>query len=180
MMELVITIGILAIAATTALVVLQKRNLSGIVKGIAIISVFVAVGAVAFSLLESDEDIIIRRISTFESAYNRGDLEAMVDCFDPATRTTLKAAISVTDTIIGGLTGYSFNIADMFGLVMGLGPFFDFDTPTISITVESVDINGDKATANVIINAGGSEVHALLHMMKDNMGWYINVLGLFN
>jgi hypothetical protein len=177
MIEFIIVISILVVAIIIALVILVKRSINGVVKAIAILSVLIAVGAVAFSLLENDEDIIIRRISTFESAFNRGDLESMINCFDPLTRVILRTGARFGNAFF---SGSDTRIADIFGLATGLVTLYDFDIPTISMTVLSTEVNGDRAVAYVVFDAGGYEYFSSIPLIKRNMGWHIDGFGLFD
>jgi hypothetical protein len=104
----------------------------------------------------------------------------MISCFDPATRAILNAATRIGSSILGGFTGITIDISEIFILTMGLGARFDLDAPTINMTVLSIDINGNRAIANVILSAGGQEANTIIPMMKSNMGWYINGFGIFD
>jgi hypothetical protein len=183
MTQIIVTIGVLVVALTvTLIIVFSKRKIHGVVKTIAILSVLIAIGAVVFSFIESDEDMITGRISTFESAINSGDLSLMIDCFDPVTRTGLHATAGIGSSIlscVNNLTGSNtdVDIADIIRRAIDLGAVFDVYAPTITITVLSVEINGDRAVAYVAINAGSQEVITSIPMIKSNMDWYINGFG---
>jgi len=180
MMELIVAIAILVVAIITTIIALCGNQVKTLIKVIAIISVIIAAGALALSFFESDESKIARRIDTFSSAMNNGDLNGAIECFDPTTRNTLKAATGIGNSVLGGLTGLSIDIADIFGLVMGFGAMTGQFDVGFSLTVVDVDIKNDTSAIACVrmVTSYGEETFPL-PMMKDGMDWFIDIAGTF-
>ena len=180
MMELIIAIAVLVVALVTAIIALRGSQIKTLIRVIAIISVIIAAGALALSFFESDESKIARRIDTFSSAMNNGDLNGAIECFDPATRNTMKAATGIGNSILGGLTGLSIDIADIFGLIMGFGAMTGHLDVGFSLTVVDVDIKNDTtAIAYVRMVTSYGEETFPIPMVKDGMDWFIDIAGSF-
>lgn len=91
-------------------------------------------------LFKSDEEKIRDRMISFQDAYNAGDMEEVLACFDAKTRNTYQSAFNIGNALIGGLTGFSVEIGDMFGLgiaVMAEGDILDFVAMDINIISET-------------------------------------------
>lgn len=126
---------------------------------------------------KTDEELIEDRIYTFANAYNSGDIDAVADCFDSKTKTTIKSALGIGDSLISGLTGFGISLSDLFGLGMGLTAG---DVMTVQ-QVDSIQINGDSATAVVTLvlsdewsGSGDVETGQCVFKLKsEGMDWYI-------
>ncbi len=137
------------------------------------ISVTITIALYASGFFKSDEDLIRERIESFESDYNSGDFEAVLENFDARTRNALSAVFNMVgfSADIGNL-GFSADYGDLFAIgtatAMGNGLHFE---------IVSIEIVGDKATAHVILHdntqaSGGSEP-GTFELVKEDNDWFI-------
>jgi len=176
MLELGIVIAVLVLSLITLIIVIRGNKVKSLINVVVIISVLIAAGALALSFFESDESKIIRRVDTFTQAMNNGDLNAAIDCFDPLSRNTIKAVAGIGNAILGGLTGFSFDIIEIFGLVIGYGAMSGNLDIGFELTVVNIEfINDTRANAYVIVKTSYDEDIFPIPMMKDGMDWFIDV-----
>lgn len=93
----------------------------------------------ALGVFKSDETKIRDTISDFQEAYNSGDMEALENCFCRSMRVKISSVTGLLGAGLSGLTGYSFDIGNLFGLAGGI--------TTMDIHIDTVQINGDRAYA---------------------------------
>lgn len=122
---------------------------------------------------KSDETLIRERMETFEKAYNAGDMEKVLNCFDARTRNTYKAILNIGNSLIGK-TGVSIDISDMFSLGIALmdeDDVLEFGDMDIVIRSES------SAVVTVTMEYGAesekSEETVTFSMVKEEDDWYI-------
>lgn len=124
-------------------------------------------------VIKSDKTLVYERIETFEKAYNDGDWDNVLGSFSAKTRNQLEAVFNLAGGIIGGLTGFSFDIGDLFSL--GIGVMSEGDVLTVEI--DSVVINGTKAIATGEMGYTNPVQTTLdevyFELVKENGGWYI-------
>ena len=128
---------------------------------------------------KTDEEIIEERINTFLSAYNSGDYEETLDCLSPKTKNTMKGITGVGETLLGGITGYNFNMSDLFGL--GAGILSEDDILTVSdLKISFEDDSNATVNLTMTFNANVSkEPHkANFIMVKEDDDWYIKNIKL--
>lgn len=77
--------------------------------------------ALTACIFKSDQQLIEDRMDVFLKAYNSGNFEAVLECLDAKSRNTYKSAFGIGSGLIG-LTGFSVNMSDLFGLSIGLIP----------------------------------------------------------
>lgn len=136
-----------------------------------LICVFATFFLYGCNITKSDEELINDRIDAFLTAYNLGDYEKVLDCFTGKMKNTLKAATGTGNALMGGITGFDINMADLFGL--GAGILSEGDILTVS---DIEIIFQDDATANVEtilnFNVNGTETTTFI-MSKENNDWFI-------
>ena len=124
---------------------------------------------------KSDNEMINSRISEFLSAYNDGDFEATVNCFDKKTRRQINATFNVTGSLLGSVTGVNIDLSDMFSLGIATSSEDDFLSIEISRIVMQ---SSEKATliGTMSFSGVGSEQSdtVFIVMVKESDDWYIN------
>ena len=130
---------------------------------------------VVFSVCaKSDETLIEDRVNTFLTAYNSGDMEEVIACFDAKTRNTYKAAMNIGNGLIG-MTGFDVGIADLFGLGVALMSDEDvlkLDDMEISIISDNRAIVQGPLSYRENQKSYSGTVKLLL--VKENGDWYIS------
>lgn len=123
---------------------------------------------------KTDEELVRERIDTFVTAYNDGDFEGVLACFDAKTRNTLEATFNVMGGLVGGLTGFSFDLGDLFTLgvaLMGDGG------EVLAIEVSEVSVDGEQAVAKGqmgFADIGSSSVEVVyVILVKEEEDWFI-------
>lgn len=122
---------------------------------------------------KSDETLIRERMETFAKAYNAGDMEKVLDCFDARTRNAYKAILNIGNSLIGQ-SGVSIDISDMFSLgvaFMGEGDLLEFRD--IDITIQSESSAVVTATMEYGVESEKSEETVTFSMVKEESDWYI-------
>ncbi len=123
---------------------------------------------------KSDEELINDRIDVFLTAYNSGDYEEVLNCFTGKLKNTLKAATGIGNALMGGITGFDINMADLFGL--GAGILSEGDILTVS-NIEIMFQDDTTANAETILNfnVNGTETSetTTFIMSKENNDWFI-------
>lgn len=147
----------------------KRRHLFKKVTVVLIVLVVIVVGA-GLIFHKSDQQLITDRLNTFTTAYNEGNLDQLIDCFDPKTQNTLKAVSGVAGSLLG------VNVSDLFGLVMGSSSFTGVDT-TVNISIHDIQLTGkQRATVDITFICGTLEnENCTLHMMKSGWNWYIDM-----
>ncbi len=130
-------------------------------------------------LIKSDEELIEERINSFVSAYNSGDADGLLECFDSKTKTTMKSALGIGNSLLGGLIGFDISLSDIFGLGMGIT---DGDVLTVQ-EIKDIRVGTDTATADVTIvfsdewgGSGTTTDDCTFYLKSENGGWYISDL----
>lgn len=130
---------------------------------------------------KTDEEIIEERINTFLSAYNSGDYEETLDCLSPKMKNTMKGMTGLGETLLGGITGFNFNMSDLFGL--GSGILSQGDVLTISNAKLNFE-SETKATVECSLTFNndllGNKItqKSSFIMSKENNDWFIENIKL--
>ena len=150
----------------------RKRKAFGIIALILCACLLVVfVGSYFF---KSDERMINERIDAFLDAYNSGNMQGVMECFDAKTRNKYQGMMGIGNALISGSSGFGFSISDMFGV--GVGTMSEGDILTISdrsITIDS------ETTATVIGILSYKDKHAemsdraVITMVKEDGEWFI-------
>jgi len=178
--ELYVTVGLIVVSLITFFAIVRSKKIKSAYKTLVVFAVLISVACLVFSVGQSDEDIIAHRLHTFTEAANNGDLDGLIDCFDSTTRATLRAATGVGNLLLGGFTGNSLNVADLFAMAIGYGHSIAEYDIAFEVTVHSVDVrNTSEATANVTFRMDNIVQNISIPMKKDGFNWYINLSGLF-
>ena len=116
------------------------------------------------------EELIEERITTFLTAYNDGDMEEVLECLDTKSKNKFNALLNVMGGIVGGLTGYSFDLRDLFSLGVTLA-----DGDFMNLSISKIEVSGDKAVATTQMSLYPSG-HQIIYfsMVKENDGWFIS------
>ena len=124
--------------------------------------------------LRSDEQKIQDRLDDFLSAYNSGDFEKVLDCFDARTRNTYKAAFNIGGSLLGGITGLDIGFAVLFGLGVGLmsdGDILRLDNVQIEFVSDSRALV--TATLHYQDYETSSSQDMQFNLIKEDNEWFI-------
>lgn len=122
-------------------------------------------------------------LTQFETAYNQLDMDALLDCLEPAQAKAVRSAVNV----LAGLGGVSGDA------VLGMLPLFANLTvrtgqgsqtvgvaPKMALSASDLRISGDSATCSVAITltvAGQTQrVNGRCTFVRQNGRWYIQYL----
>lgn len=126
------------------------------------------------SACQSDEEMIEDRVYAILDAFNSGDMEAVLDCYDAKTRNANKALMNIGDGLLG-MAGLDVGLTDLFGLTVGLMS----DVELVRVEDMQISINSDKTQATVVGNLYYTDVDGSwgmpleLTLIKENGDWYI-------
>ncbi len=130
------------------------------------IIVFLVLACVAATLLtgcfKSDEQLIEDRINGFARALNAGDIEKALDCLDSSTRTAGRAMLNITNSLLG----IGVSVSDLLALGIAFG---EIDGGFVISGITSVDVDGDRATATVVMG----ETEYSVGLVKEDGDWFI-------
>lgn len=122
-------------------------------------------------VLPTDEELITARIETFLTAYNTGDMEAVLECLDAKTRNAFQATWNLLGGLAGAAAGFDINLSDLFSLGVNTtqGDFMELEITDIEV------IDSSNATATTIMILAGAEPQTVyFKMVYENDGWYIH------
>ncbi len=125
---------------------------------------------------KSDEELIKERVESFLTAYNNGDLEAVLSCMDTKSKNEFSALMNIGDALIGGLSGFDISVSNIFSLAIGVQMGDVLTLSDISVDIQ----NEKKATVNAVMGyddtmtAYSGQVQFV--MVKENDDWFINDL----
>ncbi len=121
---------------------------------------------------KTDEELVRERIDTFVTKYNDGDFEGVLECFDAKTRNTLQATFNVMGGLVGGLTGFSFDLGDLFTLGVAM-----MGGEVLAIEVSEVSIDGANAVATAQMgyaDIGEESIeNVYIILVKEEEDWFI-------
>lgn len=122
-----------------------------------------------FTPQKTDEELIRERIDTFLTAYNDGDMEEVLNCLDAKSKNTFNALLNVMGGLAGGLTGFSFDLRDLFSLGVAV-----MDGYSLHFDISGVETNGGKAVATATMNTSPTEFSTVyISLIYENDAWYI-------
>ena len=67
-------------------------------------------------IAKRNEALITERIETFLTAYNAGDMEAVLECLDAKSRNAFQATLNLLGGLAGAATGVGIDLSDLFSL----------------------------------------------------------------
>ena len=113
-----------------------------------------------------------KTIKQFEKAYNKGDVNGMLDCFDPVIVKGIRAILNISGSFL------PINPNDVLDLVPFICLFDDSGgMPQISISVYKAEIDGDKAElsadAKSVMGDETETAQVRFYMEKQEGKWYI-------
>ena len=119
----------------------------------------------------TNEELIENRITTFVTAYNDGDMDTALSCFDAKTRNALEAMFNLVGGIAGNLTGFDVALSDLFSLGVSMTADDFMKLEIIDITV--IDSANATATTKMFLTGSGTQI-IYFEMICENDGWYIH------
>ncbi len=119
----------------------------------------------------TNEELITERIETFLTAYNTGDMEAVLECLDAKTRNAFQAILNMLGGLAGSAAGFDIDLKDLFSLGVSTtqGDFMELEITNINV------IDSLSATATTIMKLTGAGTQTIyFEMVYENDGWYIH------
>ncbi len=138
-----------------------------------ILSIFILLEMLTACGAKSDMEQIVERVDTFLNAYNAGDLEKTIECFDPKTRNTYKSMLNVGNALVG-MTGLDIAINDIFGLGVGLlsdGELLRLEDREITFVSDTEAILSARAYYE---GYSGYTEDVSLRLVKEDGDWYFD------
>lgn len=123
---------------------------------------------------KSDEVKIQERLDAVVFAFNSGDMEGVLDCYDAKTRNVNKAVLGIGDGLLG-MGGIDIGFSSLFALTVGLQSEGDIvKVEDVQITINS-DGTRAEVSAMVHFDGPGGELDTPIQMtmIKENGDWYI-------
>ncbi len=139
------------------------------------INVFLVIAIIVTAItgcqFKSDEQLIEEKIDGFVGCYNAGDFDGVLECLDSKTQNTFKAALNITQ----GVLGINFELSDLFSLSVGLMSEGDI----LNIEIIQMTVNNDKATVQGKISYHDTmqsdlSDDVIISMIRENNKWVIN------
>lgn len=128
----------------------------------------------ALCACQSDEVMIENRVYDIIEAFNSGDMEAVLDCYDAKTRNANKALVNIGGGLLG-MAGLDVGFADLFGLTVGL--MSDGELLQVQDVQISVNSNSTRADVKAMLHYadinGSYDMPLELSLIKENGDWYI-------
>ena len=180
-----ITAAAQAVQGAAAVAGAAKKGLSG-AKIFLIVVVLAALcggGYLVYQNTRDPADGIRETVADFQAAYNRQDVKAMLDCFDPAYTAIYQGALS----LVGDLAGFDLSAAvdGLFGLAAALPPeAVGVEYPTLEVQVASINFLDEynaSVTLTFIMTEGGESgsMTETVTMIRQDNTWYFSGEGLF-
>lgn len=119
----------------------------------------------------TNEELITERIETFLTAYNDGDMEAVLECLDAKTRNAFQAMLNLLGGLAGAAAGFNIDLSDLFSLGISTtqGDFMGLEITDINV------IDSSNATATTIMNLTGAGTQTIyFEMVYEKGSWYIH------
>lgn len=123
---------------------------------------------------KSDEVKIQERLDAVVFAFNSGDMEGVLDCYDAKTRNVNKAALGIGDGLLG-MGGIDIGLSSLFALTVGL----QSDGDIVQVEDVQIKISSDgkcaEVSAMVHFDGPGGELDTptQMTMIKENGDWFI-------
>ncbi len=140
---------------------------------IVLLSLFVACSGGQEDVPEAptNEQQIKERIEKFSTAYNQGDMDAVLECLDAKSRNAMNAMLNLVGGIAGSLTGVDIDLRDLFslGIYISSDDFMKLQIGKITVT------DSKNAVATTTMDLTGAGVGTIyFYMVYENGGWYIH------
>ena len=119
----------------------------------------------------TNEELITEKIETFLTAYNTGDMEAVLKCLDSKSRNAFQAMLNLLGGLAGAAAGFNIDLSDLFSLGVNTaqGDFMGLEITDINI------IDSANAIATTIMNLAGARTETIyFEMVYENDSWYIH------
>ncbi len=119
----------------------------------------------------TNEELITARIETFLTAYNAGDMDAVLECLDAKNRNALKAMLNILGGLAGSVAGFGIDLSDLFSLGISTtsGDFMKLEITDITV----IDSANATATTKMFLTGSGTQ-SICFEMVYENSDWYIH------
>lgn len=123
---------------------------------------------------KSDEVKIQERLDAAVFAFNSGDMEGVLDCFDAKTRNVNKAVLGIGDGLLG-MGGIDIGLSSMFALAVGLQS--DGELMRVEDVRITISADGMRADVEAVLcyedTQRAFDTPLQITMVKENGDWYI-------
>lgn len=153
------SVGAQTVQAAGAVAVEGVRKATSVGKTIAIWAAVIAfvIGAATACLnffVPAPEDTVEKLVTSVEEL----NYDDMLSCFDSATESQIRAAMSLSSELLGSLTGISIDLETMMDLAPSMAPYLDI--PELGIVEAETVLYADCSKAKILeycetANAGG-------------------------
>ena len=119
---------------------------------------------------KTDEEKIEARINEFITAYNDGDMDAVLQCLDATTRNAFQALLNLMGGFVGSQAGFDIDLSDLFSLGVSTaeGDFMELEIRSIAM------LDSSNAIATTFMDLNGAESTIYFIMVYEKGGWYIH------
>ena len=123
---------------------------------------------------KSDEVKIQERLDEVVFAFNSGDMEGVLNCYDAKTRNVNKAVLEIGDGLLG-MGGIDIGLSSLFALTVGLQSEGDIvKVEDVQITMNSDGTRAEVSAKLLFDGAGGGyDAPIQMSMVKENGDWYL-------
>lgn len=123
---------------------------------------------------KNDEVKIQERLDAVLFAFNSGDMEGVLDCYDAKTRNVNKAVLGIGDGLLE-MGGIDIGLSSLFALTVGLqsnGELVCIED--VQITISTDGMRADVAAILCYEGTGSTfDTPLQITMVKENGDWYI-------
>ena len=122
-------------------------------------------------IAKSNEELIEERINTFVTAYNSGDMETVLSCFNKKTRNACQAMLNLVEGLVGKGTGLDIDLTDLFALGVSMAPGDFMGLKIDEILVVEDEMRATAVTTMDMVDEGEQTIRFI--MVYETDGWYI-------
>lgn len=123
---------------------------------------------------KSDEVKIQERLDAALFAFNSGDMEGVLDCYDARTRNVNKAVLGIGNSLLG-MGGIDIGLSSLFALSVGLQS--DGELARLEDVQITIGADGTRANVEAVLCYEDTddtlELPLKITMVKENGDWFI-------
>ena len=151
----------------------MKKSIISFISLISVLFLFTSCLGNVYEKSKTDEELIRERVSSFVTSYNDGDWDATIENLDKKSRRQFDAYMNIFGGLLGGLTGFSFDLSDFFSLGVSTSGEDDYMEVNISKVVFR-DSEHAVAVGEMAFYNQKTSVNIFFYMVKEEDGWYIS------
>ncbi len=120
----------------------------------------------------TDEYLIRECVETFLTAYNEGDMDAVLECLDAKSRNAMEAMLNLLGGVAGSYTGFDIDLKDLFSLGVST-----VDDDFMLLNIISVEMRGSSeavVTTSMSLHGGMNDEKIYFIMVYEKGQWCIS------